>query len=842
MTETNNTRDTFFIVPHTHWEGAVFKTRADYLDMGLPNILRALRLLKQYPNYRFLLDQMCYVKPFLDRYPEERETFQKFVDEGRMAITGGLLCEPDVNMPSGETFVRQALYGKRYFREALGIDVTTGWQLDTFGHHAQIPQLMKLAGFKSFWFFRGVSGWDVPAEFFWEGLDGSQIPAFWLPQGYAITFDSPKTLPQFAAFMKERYDQLAPFARGLGRVGPAGADVTEPEAHVPALVEAFNRMPDAPFTLRIATPAEYEAYIDQHRERSVVRGELNPIFQGIYSSRIRLKQLTRDIERLLTTAEKLGGTLTALGAKSNEDLVWRAWEPMMFNHTHDLMSGVMTDYVYEDTLNTYEFSRSLARSEVSDRLQTLFASSDTRGAGIAAGVYNALSWACTDIAFVDVGFSEPGVMDVMITDAAGQPVPAQLMEAQRDGNGALLQAKVAFVAREVPALGYAIYRIHAVKTATEDVTTTAGNVIENEFFRVELDLYSGAITHLIRKSDGYDMLRAPGNVLAREPDHGDLWEPYQPLDGGSRIAMKNKHFPPQPGQALFSTEQSAEAGHIKCGPVVSEFTVAHPFGAGGRYSTTVRLYAGLQRIDVCTRLLNDETFVRYRVLFPTTIQGGNSVHEIPFGSQERPDAIEFPAQNWIDYSDGQNGLMLLNRGLPGNNVAGDTLMLSLMRSSAIVAYGFGGGYEPGMSSDTGLEVGRQFSFDYALVPHTGDWRTADAVHAGAAFNAPLMTRTLDTHAGSLPASWGLLTIAHFGIVASAVKPGVDGGVVMRLYESQGAAVDGVKITFAAPITTAHEVNLIEDPIHAIDVVDNAICLNFHPFEIKTVKIDVKRGA
>jgi alpha-mannosidase len=132
-------KEIFFFIPHTHWEGAVFKTRAEYLEMGLPNILRALRLLKTYPNYRFVLDQACYVKPFLERYPEEESTFRMFVAEGRLAIVGGTDVMLDVNMPRGESFVRQVLYGKGYFRDKLGIDVTVGWQPDTFGHHPQIP-------------------------------------------------------------------------------------------------------------------------------------------------------------------------------------------------------------------------------------------------------------------------------------------------------------------------------------------------------------------------------------------------------------------------------------------------------------------------------------------------------------------------------------------------------------------------------------------------------------------------------------------------------------------------------------------------------------------------------
>jgi len=255
-------RDVFFFIPHTHWEGAVFKTREEYLDMGLPNILRALALLKVHPNYRFVLDQACYVKPFLERYPDQEPAFRKFVEEGRLAIVGGTNVMPDVNMPGGESFVRQVLYGKGYFRQKLGVDVTVGWQLDTFGHHPQMPQLLKLGGYKSFWTQRGVVDPNTPSEFLWEGIDGSQIPAFWLPHSYALTYGSPTDLPAFAAFFKQRFELLAPFSRGRGRVGLAGADVSQPEAHVPALVEQFNRQADAPFELRFAVPTDFESQLD----------------------------------------------------------------------------------------------------------------------------------------------------------------------------------------------------------------------------------------------------------------------------------------------------------------------------------------------------------------------------------------------------------------------------------------------------------------------------------------------------------------------------------------------------------------------------------------------------
>ena len=154
-------KDTLWLIPHTHWEGAVFKTREEYLEVGLPNIVRALTLLKAHPEYRFVLDQVCYVKPFLERYPEEEAAFRKFVSEGRLQLVGGIDTMHDNNMPGGESIVHQMLYGKGYYRKKLGVDIKVGWALDTFGHNAQMPQLLRLAGLQSYWFRRGVPSMPV---------------------------------------------------------------------------------------------------------------------------------------------------------------------------------------------------------------------------------------------------------------------------------------------------------------------------------------------------------------------------------------------------------------------------------------------------------------------------------------------------------------------------------------------------------------------------------------------------------------------------------------------------------------------------------------------------------
>jgi alpha-mannosidase len=314
--------------------------------------------------------------------------------------------------------------------------------------------------------------------------------------------------------------------------------------------------------------------------------------------------------------------------------------------------------------------------------------------------------------------------------------------------------------------------------------TTPGRsvVLENEFCRITLDPSSGAIASLRVRPDDWEVLAGRGNVVSRQQDRGDLWELYKGLNGGSRIAMTTRQPVPKRGEALFSDEGNAPLGSLRTGPVLSEFRIERRFGSG-RFATAVRLIEGLHRIEITTRLVNNEKFVRYQVLFPTTITGGTNTHEIPFGSIERPGSIEFPAQNWVDHSDGRHGLALLNIGLPGNLTTDGTMMISLLRAHTLGAYGFGGGYEPGMSSETGMQLGQERTMRYALVPHSGNWRQAAVVREGWAFNHPLICRQVLPHAGPLPQRWGLLDVSHQSVVVTALKPGRDGAAVLRVYEA-----------------------------------------------------------
>jgi alpha-mannosidase len=527
-----------WVIPHTHWEGAVFKTREEYLDIGLPHILEALRLLKTQLSCRFVLDQVAYVRPFLERYPEEATAFRKFVAEGRLQLVLGMDVMPDVNMPGGETFIRQILYGKGYYREQLGVDVSNCWLIDTFGHHAQLPQLLRLAGYKTFWFSRGVPSRQHPSEFLWQGIDGTQIPAFWMPHSYGLMYSAPRDLLHFEQFVKGRYELLGRYSHEADRVALSGVDVSVPEEHLALMIEAYNRQPKEPLRLNIAVPSDFEAVVAKRKNLNVFRGELNPIFQGTYSSRIELKQEMRDMERLLTTAERM---------------CWPAWEPVLFNETHDLASGVMTDHVYEDTLASYAFSRRLANQWIDKLREQITAKIDTRGDGIRIVVFNTLGWPRTDVAEATVGIAEPGVHSFRVEDADGKEVPVQLAETAHRKDGGIETGRLIFLARDVPALGYCV--LHAIPQKHPDhPEKKTSPSVDSEFSRLTIDPSTGAVTSLLEKASGRELLAAPANVISRETDQGDLWELYQGLDGGSAIAMQRKQPVPRASQAKLTSE------------------------------------------------------------------------------------------------------------------------------------------------------------------------------------------------------------------------------------------------------------------------------------------------
>ncbi|MFA7673913.1 MAG: glycoside hydrolase family 38 C-terminal domain-containing protein, partial [Clostridia bacterium] len=835
--------DKMYILPHSHYDAEVFLPRGEYLEIGYKVVIDVLNALKSDPEYRFALDQSAYIQPFLKAYPELKEDMLEMVRSGQLEIVGGMHVMSDLNMVSGESIVRQFESGKGFFRKELGIDVKTGWMIDTFGHNAQMPQIMRKCGFDHYVFCR-VADQDR-SEFLWEGLDGTSISAFWMPYHYCTFCGSPGWFEGFRTFVTDQYNRLKPYSKSGHVAAAEGGDFTHPVRHDPEFVRIWNRDAKRPFDLTLATPREYlDAAFKDMKTVSVVKGELNPVFQGCYSARIRVKQQNRKLEDLLYEAEAWNAIDLRYGGIDRSQYILDAWEPVLFNQVHDVMGGVQTDRVFENVQKRWNEAGYLADLVLEGSLDRIIERADTRSEGIPLAVMNPLCWDRTDKAYATVGFDSDDVFSLAVADSAGTAVPAQADVLERYPNGAIRQAKLLFIAK-CPALGYEVYHVLKNGKSPHVNMWKTGKaygmeeldkaVLENEFYRIECDPWKGTITSLVLKKTGQEYIDPDmpyGNMLVRDEDNGDFWEIGAPLRAGSN----------RPAHRLFpldihkiNTELSIDKGgtfSVTEGDVCMEFKFVQSAGCGD-IATHVRLHSGLPLIEVETSLVNRDKNVRYRVAFPTAIKNGVTTHEIPFGSIERPEG-EYPALNWADYSVPGYGLTLFNCGIPGNATVDGKMMLSVMKCTGFVSYS-GGGYDPDNSAEGGFEIGVPHVFRYALMPHDGNWRDAGLTRRGMEFNHPLIARKASSHKGDMPSRISFVKLCDQQTVSSCVRS-FSHGLMLRVWEPAGRAASGVRVDLTWKIMTVEETDMLGVKLEKTDPVsadEQGFIFDLKPYEVRT---------
>jgi alpha-mannosidase len=839
-------KQTVHYVPHTHYDAEVFLTRDETFEIGYSVALGALAAMRSDPQFKFVLDQVCYIEPFLRAYPEEREFVQQMIKEGRLEITCGMYAMPDVNIPSGESFIRQVLQGKQWTERELGVDVRCGWLLDTFGQHPQIPQLMAKCGFDHNVFQR-LGTFDGPTEYWWQGIDGTRFFCHWMRTTYCILYPAPGNLHEFKKFAEIRLKQLKEYALTPHLLAVSGADLTPIQPHVTRIFDEYNKAYDD-LEFRVSTPEEYFAQVKDSGEFPIWEGDLNPVFQGCYSARIAVKQWNRRLETLLTNAELADAFAVMTGAASQKDKIDAAWTDVLFNQFHDIICGSHVDKVYNNTIDRFKSSHVAASQCLESSLDHLTAQIDTTGDGVPIVVFNPLSWNRNDVAECKVGFSEKDVFEIEVRDSRGNQMHSDLTACERYETGGIKRATVLFIARDVPACGYEVYRVVPASGEKPDTTLQSNqtdiwmaeihrDVMENEFCRLEIDAWNGAIKSLTEKSTGWEIIpedKPFGATVVRELDNGNFWEYNGHCKGDALFPMNREHPLPAEGdaRAAFSHHYGGD-GRVTNGRARMDYNVNFAFGKGF-FATRIRIYAGLPRIDIHTTLINDDERVRYRMALPTTLQNGTITQEIPFGAIERPTG-EFPAQNWMDYGDKKKGVAVLNRGLPGNSVENDVLMLALLKCTALKeGYGEVGGFSKSTKTTDGYEIGVPHHFDYALLPHSGDWRDADLTRRGMEFNRPLLVLKAAKQTGALPARHSLFEVSAPNVVVSAVKATAE-GIVIRVYEAHGEETNTVTLRSAAEIQAAWETNLIEkeaSPL-AVNTAERSISFEIGKFEIKT---------
>lgn len=790
---------TLYMVGQSHIDVAWRWQWAETIDVCRDTFGQALQLMQDYPDFRYSQSQAVLYYAMQEYHPELFAKIQLAVKEGRWNIGGGMWVEPDLNMPNGESLVRQCLYGQRYLREKFGVEARMASGADNFGTAWTLPQILSKGHLDSFIFSRCGHGQPL---FTWEGPDGSRIFAYDVGALLGeFELESPGDLEGVkkglaAASVKMGVKDIAvPFGVGDHGGGPTRKDIQ--------MFKALAQMPGMP-KVKLATADEALGIMrEEARNLPVWRNELNYQYRGCYTSQAEMKRSNRRCETLLPNAEKFA-TMARLtgGLDYPRDTMLTAWRGVLFNQFHDILPGSSIHAVYEDATELYRTVEGAAGTVLDKALTTIADRANTHGAGDAVIVFNPLPWPRTDIAQVTLDF-DTVPPDLAVRDADGAVWAAQVASSKRIYES-FERCQVIFAARDVPPLGFKVFWIQRADTAPKTGLSAGDYWVESPRFRVEVDSKTGHVTSVRDKKLSREVLAsgAQANVLRLLGDKGNAWDIEYT---GTSVEL----------------DAPTSVRVVERGPVRATIGVSY-FRNGSVYEQRISIYDDIDRIDFPTAIDWREYQTLSKASFPLAVRPESFTREIPFGNITHTcNGDEVPAQRWIDLSDSQWGVSLLNDSKYGHSANGGDMTITLMRSPT----------DPDPVADLGRHV-----MTYSLYPHAGGWREALTQRRAEELNTPLLGRAVAKHEGPLGSQYTMLSVKPGNVHLAAVKPSEDSDdVVIRIWEAHGQSAQA-EITLPKVPSAVTEVDLLEDQIGPVPVTGDRLTVDIKPYEIRSFKL------
>jgi alpha-mannosidase len=741
--------------------------------------------LDEYPEFVFTRGESQVYAWIAQEDPELFERIKSAIHAGRWSVVNGMLIQPDMNLPGGESFVRQVLIGKRWMREHLGVEPRIAYCVDSFGHAGTLPQVLLGCGFDAYVFMRPQE-WEkeLPARvFLWQGPDGSRIPAFRIAGAYTTREEDS------SAQIDRALEGVHP---GLGHtmcffgVGNHGGGPTRQQ------IENVLRLADTreDVELRFSTPAEFfDAIGPQLENLPVVADELQYHAVGCYAVVSALKRAHRQAECRLLAAERIIAQAAHwVRHRVPHEKLHALWHDLCFNQFHDILGGTSTKAATDEAIMALGRVLLGATELADDAGRAVAARIDTRGAGGMVVLFNPFA-----VAFAGYVEYEPWTEwqpwqagGWTLLDDAGNPVRYQLIdthEATSKGSRLVFRA-------ELPPLGYRLYRFVRVGEEEEErnpvssspllpvsSSVAAETRLENEHLSVTLDPASGAIASCVDKGSGLELVGPGGwNVAQVLEDTSDTWSHNVRGFGAASDTF---------GRAYIVAGDE--------GPLQASLLVERSY-QGSSWLQEIILRAGERELLIRNWLVWQGHWQMVKLAFDVALEQPVATHDVPFGWVTRPcDGAEVPTHMWMDVSgtaqgDAHAGLALLNDGKYGCDVTGGMMRLSILRSPP---YTYHIPHQIGARKRYDwIDQGAQ-EFTVALRPHIGDWRDAGVVQAARALNFPVTAITAHGHAGTLPTQAALLELDAPELELTALKPAEDGdGYIARIADRHGRGGSG----------------------------------------------------
>jgi alpha-mannosidase len=828
---------------NAHIDAAWLWPWTETVDVVRHTFSTALQLMHEYPQYTYTQSAAAYNQWMEEKYPSVHQQIVERVKEGRWEMVGGMWVEPDLNMPDGESLVRQLLIGKRYFKQKFGVDVRIGWNPDSFGYNWQLPQIYKKSGID--YFVTQKMAWNdtnkLPLKlFWWQAPDGSRVLTYF-PRDYVNEIE-PGPIAKDVAIARQ-LNPGAPEMMHLYGVGDHGGGPTRSMLDSGLHWTQADRVaPEMKFSTAQGFFSEIEKKIDTQNAptwnyKVMANGEGHlpippegklslPVWndelyfeyhRGVMTTQANHKRNMRESEEQLLNAEKYSSLAWLSGMQYPQAQLTEAWQKALFNQFHDLAAGSGIGAIYKDSQRDYDVIR-WTTEEASTRALRLISShvkTSNASAAVPVMVVNPLAWSRTDLTTFDVQLPIAAKAGISVIDSRGKALPFQQISNDPSTHTYKLLVKV----EDIPSLGYEVLHIgSAGKSAPTDLIA-AGLTLENSKLRVKIDSKTGCITSIYRKATKFDSIAsgACGNQLQAfkdTPKDYDAWNIDADFD--KQVTLLDK-------------ADSVEL--IEKGPVRATIRITRSW-QNSKFIQEVSLYAGLDRVDVANKFDWHETHVLLKAAFPLAASGPQATYEIPYGSIERPTTrnnsweaakFEVPALRWADLGDSEHGFSLINESKYGYDASGNILRLSLLRSPTW----------PDPEADRG-----HHEFRYSLYPHSGDWKQALTVLRGYEFNYPLSAFQVEAHEGELPPQHSFVGITGDNVVLTALKKAEGGdGLLFRFYEWAGKT-GNVQIRLPEGAESASLTNLMETPEGAsLSVANNQVTVPVHPYEIVSVRVD-----
>jgi alpha-mannosidase len=475
----------------------------------------AIDRMNEYPDFVFTCDSSLFFQWVEESDPALFAEIRARVDERRLQVIGGWWIEPDCNIPCGEAFVRHALYGQRYLREKFGITATTGANLDSFGHNAAIPQILRKSGIDSYVFLRPGPSENpyLPGPlFWWQAPDGSRVLAYRIPHEYCAPKDDiGEHVATAIASLPAELDEAAVFY-GVGNHGggPTRANLDQ--------IAQLNGEGDA--RLELSSLRSFFDAVGGRDELPTWHGELQYHSPGCYTTHSGIKRWNRRAENLLLRAEKWSAIADSLGVQRYPlAQLKEAWQLLLFNQFHDTLAGTPIEPAYEDARDQLGHASSIAALAFNRAIQSIARQIEIEAEEEMRPVviFNPHAWPLRTDAEVEYTWLRDDGAHVV--DDHGDEVPMQMTRplTTMSSNRGRLTFPV-----EVPPLGYRTYRVRKGAVAGEPLAATQ-TTLENPSVLLELDPATGRIARLVWKQTGVDLAAPAAAHAVVVEDRSDTW-------------------------------------------------------------------------------------------------------------------------------------------------------------------------------------------------------------------------------------------------------------------------------------------------------------------------------